>query len=285
MTVRFGLDYLEPLTVDQVKATGASFVCRYTSNLTLDEVKALSEARIDLVLLHETNPDAVAGGADAGELAAHAAVATAIECGMTGGRPIIFAPADLDISANPAVLGPYFEGVARVLPLSRIWGYQGYAAVKWLLDNRLASGAMQTAAWSAGQWDSRALIRQDGFTPSWDRDNAYGPDFGQWRYGFRPPYPAGAPPLAELLPVERVAALAYEQLLREHARWHPHHIAEAKAKLVTMRKAVWTAAVKGTVDGKPVTPGWDREQRIARYHALEKLTDWPPKATQLTAGA
>ncbi len=113
---------------------------------------------------------------------------------MVGGRPIYFAPADLDVSGNPSVLGPYFDGVARVLPLSRIGGYQGYDAIGWLFDQRKITWAWQTAAWSQGRWDPRAQIRQTGFShaftiPGWDNDVAVAEDFGQWAYGKLPPTP------------------------------------------------------------------------------------------------
>ena len=281
---RFGLDYLAPLPVSEVLATGASFVCRYTTTLTANEAKALSDAGLDLVLLHETNPDAIAGGADAGELAAHQAVAAAIRCGMVGGRPIVFAPADLDVSGNPSVLGPFFDGCARVLPLSRIWGYQGFAGIGWLFDNHKISGALQTAAWSRGQWDPRAQIRQDSFLANWDGDNAYAADFGQWRYGVKPPPPpvtvklrGKAIDVSALEPAELKAARTYTRDADVHPHWHPHHTQAALAELVRMRRVVWTAAVKGIAGGKRVTPGWDHQDRRQRYHQLSALTDWPPK--------
>jgi hypothetical protein len=63
--------------------------------------------------------------------------------------------------------------------------YGGFYAVSRVLSADLATMGWQTSAWSGGQWDPRAVLRQLG-TRVWggnadvDLHAAHAADFGQW---------------------------------------------------------------------------------------------------------
>lgn len=273
--VRVGIDYDSPLPLPTVRALGASFVIRYTSTLTAAEARMFAEANIDLVLIYESDGHSYIGGQPQGELEAHQALSGAIDSGMVGAHPIFFAPADVDISATPAVTDEYLRGVASVLPVSRIGLYGGYAHVHHALDSKLVGWGYQTTAWSAGVWDDRAVLRQVSYHSGYDIDWATVEEFGQWRPGVPVAPKKPVPDLAYLLPVERAAVNRYEDLKR-HPEANRRAVAKQLAVLVGMRKAVWRAAVEG-IDpgGVPTEKGWDALRRRERYTYLRLVTGFP----------
>ncbi|GAB3943046.1 hypothetical protein GCM10027614_31110 [Micromonospora vulcania] len=113
----------------------------------------------------------------------------ALACGMPAGKPIYFS-VDFDASASQqTVINAYFDGVASVLGRARVGAYGGYYVIKRLFDAGKIRWGWQTYAWSSGQWDSRAQLRQvkNGVTiggADCDLDEAWAIDFGQW--GSRP---------------------------------------------------------------------------------------------------
>lgn len=176
-----------------LKASGMAFAARYLShtaskNLSLAEATDLAAHGVSAVVVWETTNNRAAAGRSAGIADAHDAVQQAAAAEMPASRPIYFA---VDWDADPAVVIPYFQGVASVLGLPRVGGYGGYKVVKYLLDHGLITWAWQTAAWSGGKWDARAHIRQPGTGlringVSCDNDTATQTDYGQWTPGKTP---------------------------------------------------------------------------------------------------
>ena len=176
-----------------LKGAGKSFAARYVShtagkNITKAEAADLAAHGVWTVLVWETAANRAGAGRAAGVADAKEALTQATAAGMPPGRPLYFA---VDWDADPAVVVPYFQGVASVLGLARTGAYGGYRVVKHLLDSQLVTWAWQTAAWSGGRWDARAHIRQPATTVhingvSCDNDTAQQADFGQWMPGKTP---------------------------------------------------------------------------------------------------
>lgn len=191
-----GVDYPWPPYPGGValKAAGKVFACRYLShdtrgkNLSRAEADDLAAHDVWCVLVWETTANRAGAGRTAGVADAKTAEAQAAAAGMPSGRPIYFA---VDYDATPTDVDAYFQGVASVISVARTGVYGGYRVVKHLLDAGLAKWAWQTSAWSGGQWDPRANLRQPLGTlhingADCDIDTAYTPDYGQWMPGKTP---------------------------------------------------------------------------------------------------
>lgn len=176
-----------------LKAAGKAFACRYLShdagkNLRPSEAADLAAHGVSAVVVWETTASRAAASRAAGAADATEAAAQAKACGQPSDRPIYFA---VDWDAAPSTVVPYFQGVASVLGLHRTGAYGGIKVIRYLLDHGLVTWAWQTVAWSAGQWEPRAHIRQYAKTTtiggvSCDVDEAMQPDFGQWTPGHSP---------------------------------------------------------------------------------------------------
>lgn len=174
-------------------AAGIRFAARYLShtpakNLTAGEADDLAAHGVSCIVVWETTANRAGAGEAAGVQDALDAAAQAAACGQPPGRPIYFA---VDYDANPATVVPYFRGAASVLGLARVGVYGGYRVVAYLLVTGRARWAWQTAAWSGGQWDPHAHIRQPATGlringVSCDRDTATATDYGQWMPGQTP---------------------------------------------------------------------------------------------------
>jgi peptidoglycan hydrolase-like protein with peptidoglycan-binding domain len=197
-----GIDYAfgpHP-SIAALKSAGVTFACRYISsfgpndsngkNLSAAEARALHAAGIALVVVVEEGADRMLGGHSAGVSDARHADAVVKACGLTG-IPVYFA-CDFDASEGqqPAI-NAYLDGAASVIGKARTGVYGGYHVVRRALDGKHAAYAWQTRAWSGGQWDSRAQLRQGATTSlggaSVDWDESRAADFGQW------PRPAANP--------------------------------------------------------------------------------------------
>lgn len=197
--------------VSVLNASGYRFVVRYLSydttgkNLTPAEAKALSAAGLAIVSNWEYAARAALGGVDQGRRDATEAARQHTADGGPPDRPIYFS-VDFDVpdfapnSGDPvAKLGPiadYFRAVGAVLGLPRVGAYGGFWVIKRLFDAGLIRWGWQTFAWSGGQWDPRAQLRQvhNGVTVGGadvDVDQSQVPDFGQWTTGGTAP---GTPP-------------------------------------------------------------------------------------------
>lgn len=179
-----------------LKAAGITFAARYVShtaskNISLAEATDLAAHGVATVVVWETTANRALGGRTAGLTDVYDAVAQATAAGMPADRPIYFAVDFGPTAAQmPAVLA-YLDGAASVLGPARIGVYGGYATVKAALDGGHAAWAWQTAAWSGGQWDLRAVLRQFASTVtihgvSCDLNTATAADYGQWTPGQSP---------------------------------------------------------------------------------------------------
>jgi Domain of unknown function (DUF1906) len=204
----FGLDYSDLVQVSVPKQMGAEFVCRYVGYfsgydinniakqqgkcLYPDEAAALMYAGIGVVSVYEwynarpalANNNGIAANAySSGVWDAHTAGIIHTACGGPQNAPIYFC---VDYDSNGEEVVDYFKGVAYVLGVDRVGVYGGYSCVKYLLDQGLVTWTWQTYAWSAGQWDQRANIRQynngalllDGSTGDYDESMTI--RYGNW---------------------------------------------------------------------------------------------------------
>lgn len=194
MTLGFDYAFAPHPAPAVLKQAGASFVARYVSslaandangkNLLSSELAGLLNAGLSVVLVAEEGGSRMLSGRPAGIAdATHAdAVARALKM---AGIPVYFA---CDFDATPAQQAPinaYLQGAASVIGVLRVGIYGGYYPVGRALDAGTATYAWQTEAWSGGQWDSRAQIRQYAAPESLggaqvDRNDARAADYGQW---------------------------------------------------------------------------------------------------------
>lgn len=195
----YGLDYVTGPPIDVLKSAKiqnekVAFVCRYLSFvneltkvklLSANEAKALNQAGIAVVSNYEWYANRALEGFASGVQDAQIAASQHADCGGPADKPIYFS-VDCDCDGSQTV--EYFKGVASVIGLSRTGVYGSYRVVKYLLDNGLVKWAWQTYAWSGGQWDPRAHIRQyqNGVNLAGhevDYNESMHSDFGQWGTG------------------------------------------------------------------------------------------------------
>jgi hypothetical protein len=187
---RYGVDYAWARPApSHLKAEGYTFAARYLSydttgkNLSKTEANELKAAGIDVVANWEWGADDALDGYARGVEHAKAAEAQATAAGMPAGRPMYFS---VDFDATPgqqAAINAYMDGVASVIGRSRTGAYGGYYVIKRLFDAGKITWGWQTYAWSGGQWDPRAQVRQvqNGIEGGQlDKDEAVATDFGQW---------------------------------------------------------------------------------------------------------
>ena len=192
---RKGVDYAwtHP-SVSAIKSGGYTFAARYLSydnskDITSNEAHALKSAGIDVVVVWEATATAALGGYSQGVSDAKAAESRANGAGMPSGRPIYFA-VDFDAtSGEQGAVNSYFDGVASVIGRNRTGAYAGYYVVNRLFNAGKIKYAWQTYAWSNGNWDPRAQLRQvlnditvGNAGACCDKDQAVAADFGQWGY-------------------------------------------------------------------------------------------------------
>lgn len=176
-------------------AAGYTFACRYlshdaTKNLTLTEAQALAAHGIWVVANWEYGAQDMLRGYAGGVADAQLALTQATAAGMPPGRPIYFS-ADWDVTpAQEATVLAYLSGADSVLGWSDVGEYGGYYPLKTALDAGATQWAWQSPAWSGGQWDGRATIRQTGSATiggvQVDVNEAMADDYGQWMPGRLP---------------------------------------------------------------------------------------------------
>jgi hypothetical protein len=192
LTGRLGVDYSSARpSPASLRAAGYTFVVRYLSdyaqkNISIGEANALEAAGIDVVANweddgHQEILDGWGGGVHAAQVAAEQAAAA----GMPGNRPIYFS---VDFDAQPyqqAAVDAFFDGAASVIGRARVGAYGSYGVISRLFDAGKINWGWQTYAWSYGQWDPRASMRQIQNSAACgggcDIDQALAADFGQWR--------------------------------------------------------------------------------------------------------
>jgi hypothetical protein len=180
-------------SVASLRAAAAIAVCRYLSydqtgkTLTRIEADGLRASGIDIVSNWEQAGSwaEYSGGQAVGRTHAATAAVQHITCGGPPGRPIYFST-DWDVTAGQlATVADYYRGVASVIGLSRTGAYGGLRVIRYLFDQHVITWGWQTYAWSGGQWDPRAQLRQiqNGVRiggVDCDLDESMAADFGQW---------------------------------------------------------------------------------------------------------
>jgi hypothetical protein len=199
VTTLSGVDYsFARPSVSALHAEGYRFVARYFSYdypsthgkiLFAGEASSIRNAGLDLVSNWEYGASDALGGYNAGVNDARKAAEQAAAAGSPPDRPIYFS---VDFDATPGdqtAINAYLDGAASVIGRSRVGVYGGYYVVKRAFDAGKAKYGWQTYAWSGGQWDSRAQLRQvqNGISAGndagcCDRDVSEANDYGQWSY-------------------------------------------------------------------------------------------------------
>jgi hypothetical protein len=96
-----------------------------------------------------------------------------------------YAPSSTDPKAKLGPAADYFEAINALTPGYKVGVYGGFYAVSRVLSADLAALGWQTIAWSGGQWDDRAVLRQLG-SQVWGNNAdvdllvASTVDYGQW---------------------------------------------------------------------------------------------------------
>ncbi|MEU8976868.1 glycoside hydrolase domain-containing protein [Streptomyces monashensis] len=171
-----------------ISADGYTFVCQYLAGpgaLTRSSAQAFIDAGIDVLSNWEMAQHAPRNGYSQGVSDAQKAQSAAAAAGMPAARPIYFS-LDWDVqSGDLPAIEAYFDGIATVIGRDCTGAYGGYYAIQQLFNNSKITWGWQTYAWSGGNWDSRAQLRQIrndikvGGTAV-DEDQAVADDFGQW---------------------------------------------------------------------------------------------------------
>jgi hypothetical protein len=164
---------------------GYQFVCRYlsnnpTKNLTFDELKRLHLQGLKVVVVWETGIHRPLAGYDAG--VEDSTQANHQMIGLTGKTDtvIYFACDDDFTEQDQNVINDYFKGVISILGKQRVGVYGSYGVVKRCFDVGVVTYGWQTYAWSKGQWDNRAQLRQIHNLADYDIDESISDDFGQF---------------------------------------------------------------------------------------------------------
>lgn len=150
----------------EVKAAGIKNVMRYLSpsnsgkNASAPEIASLHANDMGVGFVFEWYAGRAKEGSAAGVVDGHAALALAQQLGIPA-DVAIFAAIDYDApeSDQPA-LNDYIDGFASVLGDRGKAAYGGYYIIKRLFDAGKITRGWQTYAWSGGQWDDRAQLRQ-----------------------------------------------------------------------------------------------------------------------------
>ena len=201
-TPRKGIDYAwQHPAPAAIKSGGYAFAFRYFStdpskDLSLVEAKALHAEGIEIGVVWESMATRALDGYLAGKKDAQTALAKLKAVGNPDG--VVYFALDFDLKDYAKLLpdlpvfairklGPvahYFSGVLSVLPVTRVGGYGGYYAIKRLFNAQLITYGWQTLAWSGGQWEPRAQVRQVGGAVvggvKCDLNKAMHPDYGAW---------------------------------------------------------------------------------------------------------
>lgn len=274
---RLGVDFAwgGPPSAVSLRKAHISFVGRYFShdfskNIHAAEYKFLKSLGIDTIVAWETTATRARDGGLAGRSDALAAEIQRAACGMPDSQPIHFA---VDFEASISEIESYFKSIHNMISLERTGAYGGYEVIKRLFDAKLISSGWQTYAWSAGRWDRRARYRQYSnghFLGGVEVD--YDVDVGASSAPKR--HPVAPPPdnLNVFYPNERRVLNSYLSYMK-HPKLHPHGIKVSREKLVAFRKNIFDAAAFGRLtNGQRVRPGWNINNRFARYEILKKFT-------------
>lgn len=189
-----GLDYSMGIPdMATMKQGNVAFVCRYvgwsdlaqTKILTPTEAETLSQNGIAIVSNYEWYSSRPQEGSAAAAVDASRALQIHEACGGPATAPIYFS---VDYNSPGSDVVDYFKTLAGILGLQHVGAYGSYDCIKYLFDNNLITWGWQTYAWSNGQWDARAHIRQTQNSIQFggievDFDTGMFADIGQWTIG------------------------------------------------------------------------------------------------------
>lgn len=212
----FGIDYSfgSGLSVNQMKAAGVTFVCRYLSwqpnpkNINKIEFSNLVASHLHVVLVWEATGRDLVGGFRGGQHDAQEANRQAHALGA-GAIPLYFAPCDYDVpEGDQGMINAYLNGASSVIGMGRTGFYGGYWPLKRAFDGHHMSWGWQTYAWSGGNVDHRAHLLQYQNAARMgpaevDYDHSLKADFGGWpRPAAGKPQPAPHPAPVKAAPVK-----------------------------------------------------------------------------------
>ena len=259
-----------------MKAAGIHWVGRYVSplpvndtngkNLIASEKTALLAAGIEIILFAEQGAGRMLGGHGAGTADAHHFDSVTKSLGLAG--IVMYAACDFDAAPGqqPAI-NSYLDGVAAVLGRDRTGLYGSYYVCKRALDAHKCAYTCQTVAWSGGQWEPRAHIRQhlqiNVGGVSVDFDEAMHSDFGQ--------YPRAARPAAPVKPPAHPAAIAADGKTSFRKQVHAHG--------TTVTRALWLMSQD---PAKVAKGGWGSVQE--KFLALDDFDRIPPAGMVIWVG-
>jgi peptidoglycan hydrolase-like protein with peptidoglycan-binding domain len=160
-------------------AAGVQVVGRYVSagrndiNISAAEVRDLQSHGINVFTYNEHEASYMLGGASRAATVAPSALKVSRAAGLPDG-PIIYAvdfdatrggvPTSAGALGDMRKLSDFLTGAAKATSWDLVGVYGGYYVIDWLMDNLPnLKHAVQTSAWSAGHWDSRAFCRQDAY--------------------------------------------------------------------------------------------------------------------------
>jgi hypothetical protein len=154
-----------------LKAAGVVGVSRYLCWVNTNtygkiifkpEYDGLLAAGIDVILNWEFDAQDELGGASSGSIQATEAVRQAKLLGYPAGATIYFSGDFDETPGEASTVAAYFQAAAPIVHAAgyRIGVYGDYYVVGRLFDAKLIDDAWQTYAWSGGQWDPRANMRQ-----------------------------------------------------------------------------------------------------------------------------
>jgi len=130
--------------------------------LFIPELRALHGAGLGVGFNWEYSATDAKGGAAAGRIQGTEAVAQAKVRGLPKGKCIYFS-VDWDTTpGDQAVINSYFSAARAICHSAgyRIGMYGGYWPLSRAFNSGVIDDGWQTYAWSGGNWDSRAAIRQ-----------------------------------------------------------------------------------------------------------------------------
>lgn len=185
-TVRDGIDCLAPFPANQCRPNGITFVCRYLSAVTEEELEDYAHHGIDVVAVFESGARRALDGNAAGAADARYVERRMRDLKIPAGRPCYFT-CDTEVAgAGLAAVRQYVAGAADVLGWHRVGIYGSYTVVEHLHSLNACQFFWQTLAWSSGNWSGHANLRQLAIEQvragrRVDLDRAYTADFGQWR--------------------------------------------------------------------------------------------------------
>jgi hypothetical protein len=152
-------------TPQELIAAGETFVYRYIGvnvggkSATRPELDEYTNAGLAVILGYEEDGQELLGGWPAGVRIGYAIQAALNDLGYPDA--VVFANADFDASPGQQdAINAALDGIASVRGLDKTGLYSGYWVIKRAFDAGKITYAMQTYAWSGGNWDPRAQVQQ-----------------------------------------------------------------------------------------------------------------------------